>query len=81
MADLQGDSEFASRCRAIAAKGRQWTVANLWNGEYFIQRIPPGAPTKFQYGDGCLADQLFGQNWANQLGLGDIIPRTKCEPL
>jgi uncharacterized protein (DUF608 family) len=75
MADLQGDAEFATKCRAIAAKGRDWTVANLWNGEYFIQKIPPGAPTKFQYGDGCLADQLFGQNWANQLGLGDIYPR------
>jgi uncharacterized protein (DUF608 family) len=77
MADLQGDADFASKCRAIAAKGSQWTVANLWNGEYFIQKIPPGTPTKFQYGDGCLADQLFGQNWANQLDLGDIYPRDK----
>jgi uncharacterized protein (DUF608 family) len=77
MADLQGDADFASKCRAIAAKGSQWTVANLWNGEYFIQKIPPGTPTKFQYGDGCLADQLFGQNWANQVGLGDIYPRDK----
>jgi uncharacterized protein (DUF608 family) len=77
MADLQGDAEFANRCRAIAAKGSQWTVANLWNGEYFIQRIPSQAPTKFQYGDGCLADQLFGQNWANQLDLGPIYPPDK----
>jgi uncharacterized protein (DUF608 family) len=77
MADLQGDAEFATKCRAIAAKGRDWTVANLWNGEYFIQKIPPKAPKKFQYGDGCLADQLFGQNWANQLGLGEIYPIDK----
>lgn len=77
MADLQGDAEFATKCRAIAAKGSQWTVANLWNGEYFIQKIPPQAPTKFQYGGGCLADQLFGQNWANQLGLGEIYPPDK----
>jgi non-lysosomal glucosylceramidase len=77
MADLLGEADFASKCRAIAAKGSQWTVANLWNGEYFIQKIPPGTPTKFQYGDGCLADQLFGQNWANQLGLGHIYPRDK----
>jgi uncharacterized protein (DUF608 family) len=77
MADLQGDTRFATKCRAIAATGSQWTVANLWNGEYFIQRIPPGTPTKFQYGDGCLADHLFGQNWANQLDLGDIYPKDK----
>ena len=75
MADLQGDPDLASKFRVIATKGSQWTVANLWNGEYFIQKIPRGSPTKFQYGDGCLADQLFGQNWANQLDLDDIYPR------
>jgi non-lysosomal glucosylceramidase len=69
MADLQGDKAFAEHCRAIAASGARWTEEHLWNGEYFIQRIPSGAPAKFQYGDGCLADQLFGQNWAHQLGL------------
>jgi uncharacterized protein (DUF608 family) len=74
MADLQGDKEFADRCRAIADKGGKWTAANLWNGEYFVQRIPQGQPTKFQYGDGCLADQLFGQNWASLTGLGYVYP-------
>src|SRR5438552_2779149 len=74
MAELQGDKEFAARCRVVADKGSQWTVANLWNGEYFVQRIPLGKPTKFQYGDGCLADQLFGQNWAHRLGLGYLYP-------
>jgi uncharacterized protein (DUF608 family) len=77
MADLQGDIRFATKCRGIAAMGSAWTVVNLWNGEYFIQKIPPQAPTKFQYGDGCLADQVFGQNWANQLDLGDIYPKDK----
>src|SRR5260370_16856483 len=54
MADLQGDAGFATKCRAIAAKGSQWTVANLWNGEDFIQRIPPGAPPNFPYRAGSL---------------------------
>jgi non-lysosomal glucosylceramidase len=74
MADLQGDHAFAKRCRSIAAKGSRWTVENLWNGEYFDQRIPAGASSNLQYGDGCLADQLFGQTWANQLDLGDLYP-------
>jgi uncharacterized protein (DUF608 family) len=79
MADLQGDKAFAERCRAIAAKGSQWTMANLWNGEYFTQRIPKEAASKFQYGDGCLADQLFGQNWAHQLDLGYVYPADKVK--
>lgn len=79
MADLLGDKDFAARCRSVADKGSQWTVANLWNGEYFVQRIPPGKPTKFQYGDGCLADQVFGQNWAHRLDLGYVYPVEKVK--
>jgi uncharacterized protein (DUF608 family) len=77
MAVLQGDKDFAVRCRAVAARGSQWTVANLWNGKYFVQRIPKDKAPRFQYGDGCLADQLFGQNWANQLDLGYVYPADK----
>jgi len=74
MAEIVHDLPFSERCRAIANKGRQWTLDHLWNGEYFEQLIPPGADTKFQYGRGCLADQLFGQNWANQVDLGYVYP-------
>ncbi len=77
MADEQGDKPFAQRCRAIAERGRRWSVEHLWNGAYFVQRIPAGQPTKFQYGDGCLADQLFGQTWADLLDLGYVYPRDK----
>jgi uncharacterized protein (DUF608 family) len=77
MADHQGDTAFAARCRAIAGKGSRWTVKHLWNGEYFTQQIPRGASTQYQYGTGCLADQLFGQNWANQLALDYLYPADK----
>ncbi|MFL5245581.1 MAG: GH116 family glycosyl hydrolase [Gemmataceae bacterium] len=77
MADLQGDRDFAKKCRVIAEKGRAWSEMNLWNGEYFVQRIPDKALTKFQYGNGCLADQLFGQFWANQLDLGYVYSADK----
>ncbi|HZU35716.1 MAG TPA: GH116 family glycosyl hydrolase, partial [Gemmataceae bacterium] len=74
MAEHVGDKAFAERCRAIAAKGSDWTRKNLYNGEYFIQRIPKGLSDQHQYGIGCLSDQLFGQNWADQLDLGYLYP-------
>jgi uncharacterized protein (DUF608 family) len=77
MAELQGDRDFPAACRSIAAKGSRWSAEHLWNGEYFIQQIPTGASPKLQYGTGCLSDQLLGQNWANQLGLGYLYPPTQ----
>jgi hypothetical protein len=70
-----GEEELAKRYHAIYEKGRTFAVEKLWNGEYFEQIIPPGKPDRFQYGKGCLADQLFGQGWAWQLGLGYIYPK------
>jgi uncharacterized protein (DUF608 family) len=43
----------------------------LWNGEYYAQRT---AGDDFDFGTGCLSDQLFGQWWAHQLGLGHLLP-------
>ena len=75
MAKIMGEEELAKQYRAIFEKGRAFTVEKLWNGEYFTQIIPQGKPDRFQYGNGCLADQLFGQGWAWQLGLGYIYPK------
>ncbi len=77
MARLKGDKAAADRYHAIFEKGRAGTLERLWNGEYFTQAIPEGKPDKFQYGKGCMADQVFGQGWAHQLGLGYIYPEDK----
>jgi non-lysosomal glucosylceramidase len=88
-----GDNASADRYRAVFEKGRAWTDTNLWNGEYFEQRVqrdtgavdPYARPAadmgadvdgagqpKYQYGVGCLADQLLGQLFAEMLELGDL---------
>ncbi|MET7401708.1 GH116 family glycosyl-hydrolase [Dactylosporangium sp. NPDC005572] len=43
----------------------------LWNGEFYAQPVTGEA---FDFGSGCLSDQLLGQWWAHQLGLGHILP-------
>ena len=74
MARQMGDEPFARRCRRIFESGSKLTVERLWDGEYFIQLVDLKTHPKFQYATGCLSDQLFGQGWAHQLGLGYIYP-------
>jgi len=74
MAKEMGDEQFAGRCRKIFESGSRLTVERMWDGEYFIQIVDLEKHPKFQYAKGCLSDQLFGQGWAHQLGLGYIYP-------
>jgi uncharacterized protein (DUF608 family) len=46
-----------------------------FNGEYYIQRIPEGCEEPYQFGEGCVADQLLGQWWAHHLDLGYVLPQ------
>jgi uncharacterized protein (DUF608 family) len=79
MAKEMGDQDFAARLRKIFESGSRLSAEKLWNGEYFIQLVDLKKHPKHQYGDGCLSDQLFGQGWAHQLGLGYIYPREKVQ--
>lgn len=74
MAKEMGDEEFARRCRLLFERGRDFTVRELFNGEYFIQKVDLKQHPRHQYADGCMADQVFGQSWAHQVGLGYIYP-------
>jgi uncharacterized protein (DUF608 family) len=75
MAREVGDNEFAAQCRQVFAAGRDNSTKQLFNGEYFIQDVDLAKHPDWQYADGCLADQLFGQNWAHQVGLGYLYPQ------
>ena len=74
MARAVGDTAFASRCAAIVRSGRELTMERLYNGEYFIQEVDLGQHPSWQYAEGCLADQMFGQGWAHHVGLGYLYP-------
>ncbi|TWD80288.1 uncharacterized protein (DUF608 family) [Kribbella amoyensis] len=72
MALLVGDD--AKPYRALFEAGSKAYDELLFTGEYYRQVLSPEENQDFQWGDGCLADQLIGQWWAHQLDLGYILP-------
>ncbi|MCH5376835.1 MAG: non-lysosomal glucosylceramidase, partial [Planctomycetes bacterium] len=76
MATEMQDEEFAARCRKIAERGRE-SILDLFNGEYFIQIEDPAHLDAIGVGQGCYIDQVFGQSWAFQVGLGRLFDREK----
>ena len=72
-----GDDAFAARCRGPAERGAENLVKLLWNEAfgYFIQRPDPEHLKAVGSYDGCAIDQVFGQHWAHQVGLGTIMSR------
>jgi uncharacterized protein (DUF608 family) len=70
MARDVGDVDFAKQIQKIFKRGSKNTRERLWNGEYYVQDVDLERYPQNQYKDGCLSDQLFGQGWAHQLGLG-----------
>lgn len=77
MAREMGDAAFAERCAAIARRGTENLVRRTWNGEYFIQDWDRNHPEAIGSGEGCEADQVYGQSWAFQVNLGRILPEDK----
>jgi len=83
-----GETEKAEEYRAIYESGRAKVEAELWNGDYYVQKVKVidgvtvsdalKSPSdqlmpKYQYGDGCLSDQLLGQWAAHVAGLGYLL--------
>ncbi len=75
MAGEAGDPEFARQCRGILEQGQQNLVAQLFDGEYFINKVDPKHLDAINSGTGCEIDQVFGQSWAFQVGLPRLLPR------
>jgi uncharacterized protein (DUF608 family) len=75
MALAMDDGPSAGRWRGLRLTGSRNQDRQLWNGQYYIQK--PGQPPANDYNVGCHADQLLGQWWAHQLGLGYLYPERK----
>ncbi|MEN7547665.1 GH116 family glycosyl-hydrolase [Rapidithrix thailandica] len=74
MAEEAGDIAFAKQCKEIADKGYRNLPKELFNGEYFIQQLDSGHLEAPNTNQGCHIDQVLGQAWAWQAGLGRVLP-------
>lgn len=75
MARIVGDHDFAAECRKRFDIGTKKLDADLWNGEYYVQKPEPGKDLRWQYVTGCHIDQIMGQWWAHILDLGYVLPK------
>jgi uncharacterized protein (DUF608 family) len=77
MARALGEEETAAEYRSVYERGRRGMEERLWNGEYYVQRLDDLDGHRYQFGAGCLSDQLLGQWLASILGLGHLLPQER----
>lgn len=86
-----GDENKATEYHKVFESGRRRMEKNLFNGYWYRQIINPKAnehtdhpsnhlvkgekTPRYQYGEGCLSDQLIGQWYAEMLQLGYLFNR------
>ncbi|MEI8315364.1 MAG: GH116 family glycosyl hydrolase [Verrucomicrobiota bacterium] len=75
MAQELGDTEFAKRCRTVFATGMQNLDARCWRESfgYYVQVTDTTATQSIGVYDAGHIDQVIGQSWARQVGLGDVM--------
>ena len=74
MANEMSCHEFAAKCRGIFTVGQKNLVAQLFNSEYFMNKVDPKHLDAINSGTGCEIDQVMGQSWVFQVGLPRVLP-------
>lgn len=78
MAEEMKDDAFANTCKDYVEKGCTNMADKLFSGEYFIHR-PDAVQGRKKLGsyNTCHIDQVYGQSWAWQVGLGTLWDKEK----
>ena len=71
LANAMRDEPLAKELHGIYVKGRR-NIEQLFNGEFYEQLEDPEHLDAIGVGKGCYIDQVMGQYWANQVGLGRL---------
>ncbi len=74
IAERLEDEGAAIRYREAANRGAARLEELTWNGEYYRQLLDDVDSHPYQFGEGCLSDQLLGQQLAHVAGLGHLLP-------
>lgn len=74
LATFVGDEEVAQDAHRRFTSGSTAYDERLFRDGQYIQVMEDGDPADFQWLSGTLSDQVIGQWWAHQLGLGYILP-------
>ena len=69
-----GDTDAAAEAAERFRSGSAGYDELLFDGTHYVQVLDEGDPEDFQWRTGVLSDQVIGQWWAHQLGLGPILP-------
>ena len=75
MAVVMNDETLSSSYRKRRELSSQRLDEATWNGEYFIQILKDIDEHRYQFGNGCLSDQILGQTLAYITGLGPLLPQ------
>jgi len=74
IAEYLGDAEHCIKYKNALEKGSKRMDELLFDGEYYVQKLEEKEKYNYQYYEGCLSDQVFGQQLAHISGLGYILP-------
>ncbi|MBS4197608.1 GH116 family glycosyl-hydrolase [Lederbergia citri] len=79
IASYLGEKDTEEKYQTVFEKSSKRLDELLWNGEFYIQRLEDVNQYKYQHGEGCLSDQMLGQQLAHLFGLGYLLPKEKVK--
>ena len=79
MAEAMGDTASARLAGEKYTASRSALDKACFNGAYYEQAIADKDSFPYQFGRGCLSDQLLGQTMAGLYGLDDLLPKERLQ--